>query len=1049
MNLLNVRQPIVVRDGLNYQISPDWARVDAIHNEEGAELLLEAATLGEVEHAYIGHELTDDGHTAMFEAISTTRTALARSMRAFARKLNQALSGTDIFSLVTGPDAEGAEVGGVEISKVRKVAGIPILVARMGLSDGQSVSLIFHSPTSNGNTIQGSDVITVFRFLLNKRDVTHVVAPQSGNDISLNQVAMLLGRLISTNSSKFQRQQSIAKRTRDELDSAVADLANLEQRQNDLTVQADQAAIDAAKAEQALENEQNKAEWSAATTARLTAERDDLKAELERLKTTARTVSQFQHPQEAYADGYHTAARGGEMNPPAGLSDELRIAWERGYDELRSDISYWENQGGDFKDFIPNPNPIMPGQGHGERPTGEDPGEKMEEDDSKQELADGAEDENLEAQDGKDQERQEEEDHTSAFFWYGLRTRPAGPGAVPDGVATTLSVEETAELAVVQRKAIPEEWYRYGAVGYTTTLTQADIQNYSLTDFANVTTQKSSVDLVATLKDWVKDVREDHPEMTVKEFVDQYFRLKGLHVDENPIKDPYTGKYDQKTLYTILRANFPQLQPMGVLEQWWEEFGPVAPTAEELKALALDGLQPLTAWLQDLMKRFPHIDNDHFLDEYLIGGSRKEGLPAEFVNNGRFDQFKLADLLADAYPEILNVGALRAQYIVDVRAGLAGGTTGDEKPEYSNADEFINGMVDFGVEISDQHKAMIRSSDKIFRTAREAAENGSADFRGGNEGDFDTEQEAIAMYIDGAMNERSVSGIFQAFADIQVMLQFKSDDITEWQYKQDELDRLIQQLSDAGAYDDQVKSGVDVVAQYLVDNITNLDNAQRDIETGVKETVITKFPMPADLTELTNGRVAALIDGANIIRTGLENARKAFGLGSVADAVTAMTGLPGVQVPIFKGKNAEKLDETELEAVVASIESYLSDPQTGRSREAFETEILNRQKDIEGVLEILGGQRDRLKQEWLDRAPERAAAREQEEQIKAHLDTVEEALMLTTDQTSVLRDITARLRTAILALKDLGAYDANLEDIKAASQNLATQAVAIAKRAMG
>lgn len=1044
MTLLNVRQPIVVREGLNYPIVQDWTAVDAIHEEEGAELLLEAVTLGEVEHAYIGHELTDSGMTALFEAISTTRTALARSMRAFARRLNQELRGTDIFSTVTGPDTEGAEVGGVEISKVRKVAGIPIIVARMGLSDGQSVSLIFHSPTAT-NTIQGGDTITVFRFLLNKRDVTHVVAPQNGKDISLNQVCILLGRLITNNSAKFQRQQSIAKRTREELDATEADVASLEQRQNDLTVQVDQGKLDIKSAEAATTDANNKAEWAAATTARLTAERDALQAELERLKTSAPAVAQFQHPQEAYADGYHTAARGGAETPPAGLSDELRIAWERGYDELRSDISYWENQGGDFKDFIPNPNPIMPTREEEEEEE-LDPANKMEEDDqNKQKLADGAEDDQIEGQDDKDAEKKEHEDHTSALFWYGLRIRGAGPGAVPDGVAATLTVEETAELAVVQRKAMPEEWYRHGAVGYTTTLSQADIQNYNLTDFANVTTQKSSIDLVATLKDWLKELREDNPEANFADIFANYFKPNGPNTDENPIKDPYTGKYDPKTLMVILQANFGKQSPQSILGQWWDEFAPPAPSAEELKSLALAELQPLTAWLKDLMTRYPHMDDTHIREEYFLGF--KEGTPSEFVTNGRFDRYKLAELLSDVYPDKATVIEQHAAYVADVRAGVAPAT--EEKPEYSSADEFINGMTEHGVEISDQHKAMIRSSWRIYRNAQNAAENGSEDWHTGNQGGFDSEQDAIAMYIDGAMNERDNTGIFQAFEDIQALLQFKSTDITEWQEKQDELERLVQQLADLDAYDDEVKSGVDVVSKFLADSIQNLDNAQRDIETGVKDKVITEFPLPADLTTLTSGSVMALIEGANIIKNGLENARKAFGTGTVADGIQEMSDYAIAQMPRFKTNNGEKLDSGVIVAADASIRSYLSDPETGRSREAFETEILRRQGMIQDVLDILNGERERLRQEWLDRAPEREAEEAKQGQIKAHLDTVEEALMLETDQNAKIKDMTVRLRAAILALKDLGAYDANLDDIKAASQNLAMQAVALAKKAMG
>ncbi|WP_340611668.1 hypothetical protein [Xenorhabdus bharatensis] len=128
----------------------------------------------------------------MFESITTTRMRLSQTMRAFIRKLNQGLSGTGITAGTNdNGDTEGGmpSIGGAEIGRVRRVGTIPVMAAKIPLSDGQSVSIIFHSPTSGNGRIQNEDMLTAFRFLLNKRDVSHVVTPMNGRDISLRKCA--------------------------------------------------------------------------------------------------------------------------------------------------------------------------------------------------------------------------------------------------------------------------------------------------------------------------------------------------------------------------------------------------------------------------------------------------------------------------------------------------------------------------------------------------------------------------------------------------------------------------------------------------------------------------------------------------------------------------------------------------------------------------------------------------------------------------------------------------------------------------------------------
>ncbi|CDL85184.1 hypothetical protein [Xenorhabdus szentirmaii] len=212
--------------------------------------MLEIVSLEEIEQGYLGHAGVSD-ETAMFESITTTRIRLSNTLRAFIRKLNQGLSGTGILA---GPTDNGLpSVGGAEIGRVRKVGVIPVMAAKIPLSDGQSISVIFHSPTSDNGHIQNSDVLTAFRFLLNKWDVSHVVAPINGRDISLPQVCQSLSNLIERNSAKFQRQAVSAVRVKADIEAELERAEALERQKVALIEQGDalQRGIDNKQSEHA------------------------------------------------------------------------------------------------------------------------------------------------------------------------------------------------------------------------------------------------------------------------------------------------------------------------------------------------------------------------------------------------------------------------------------------------------------------------------------------------------------------------------------------------------------------------------------------------------------------------------------------------------------------------------------------------------------------------------------------------------------------------------------------------------------------------------
>lgn len=255
--MFNRKMAFKVRDFGDYSQAATPENVERFYSAlmlfEGEALMCEGVNIGELEHFYIGDELAlpNDQITpvhgstaAMFEAVTSTKAALIRTMRAFTRKLNMQLSSSGISAGVndaqTADDDSAANTaGGAEISPVRRVGGVPIVVARIPLSDGQSVSIVFQSPTAQTGQLQNNDLLVAFRFLLNKRDITHTVAPQGGVDASLTAVTLMISKLIERNSPKFAKTQAQATRMRDAIAERQTALDALSTQQTQLVQQGD------------------------------------------------------------------------------------------------------------------------------------------------------------------------------------------------------------------------------------------------------------------------------------------------------------------------------------------------------------------------------------------------------------------------------------------------------------------------------------------------------------------------------------------------------------------------------------------------------------------------------------------------------------------------------------------------------------------------------------------------------------------------------------------------------------------------------------------
>lgn len=167
---------------------------------EDHNLLYEPTSFEDAENLMLGNCQTIEGHNAdadesdlMLAAISTkfSPVRLERTVKAFAKKLDGALNGT------------GLTTDGVVIGKPRVAGGFATLVTQIKLSDGQAISILFHAPDEDPAKFNADDTLFAFIFKLNAKDVTNVVAPSGGMDISIGQATMVLSNLAEKNSGGF------------------------------------------------------------------------------------------------------------------------------------------------------------------------------------------------------------------------------------------------------------------------------------------------------------------------------------------------------------------------------------------------------------------------------------------------------------------------------------------------------------------------------------------------------------------------------------------------------------------------------------------------------------------------------------------------------------------------------------------------------------------------------------------------------------------------------------------------------------------------------
>lgn len=106
---------------------------------------------------------------------------------------------------ILGRTGTELKVTSLQISSPFKQRGVANVAAIYELSDGQTVTAYFHNPDTNPSKLAATDEMISWKWLLNKKDITIIAAPERGEDLNPREVARRLMKLAEKNSAAFKR----------------------------------------------------------------------------------------------------------------------------------------------------------------------------------------------------------------------------------------------------------------------------------------------------------------------------------------------------------------------------------------------------------------------------------------------------------------------------------------------------------------------------------------------------------------------------------------------------------------------------------------------------------------------------------------------------------------------------------------------------------------------------------------------------------------------------------------------------------------------------
>lgn len=120
----------------------------------------------------------------------------------------------DQLQRVMNAAGSDVRVQGYVIADPIKARGVLQIAVQFELSDGQAITIWFHNPDTTPNKLTPMDELVSWKWMLNKKDITVVVAPERGRELNPREVGRRVMRLAERNSAKFaEANKALAEKT--------------------------------------------------------------------------------------------------------------------------------------------------------------------------------------------------------------------------------------------------------------------------------------------------------------------------------------------------------------------------------------------------------------------------------------------------------------------------------------------------------------------------------------------------------------------------------------------------------------------------------------------------------------------------------------------------------------------------------------------------------------------------------------------------------------------------------------------------------------------
>ncbi len=170
-------------DALPYDQTLDQVLYEIRQSDSGENLLLDLISINDI--------IEDSDGVLALDALVTPFVRLERKMELLRGVMDRA--------------GKSVKVQSMQISDPFSQRGTANVAVIFELSDGQTVSIYFHNPDVTPKKMTPTDEVISWKWLLNKKDITIVVAPERGQDLNVREVARRIMRLAEKNSPAFAR----------------------------------------------------------------------------------------------------------------------------------------------------------------------------------------------------------------------------------------------------------------------------------------------------------------------------------------------------------------------------------------------------------------------------------------------------------------------------------------------------------------------------------------------------------------------------------------------------------------------------------------------------------------------------------------------------------------------------------------------------------------------------------------------------------------------------------------------------------------------------